>query len=94
MVTSFFRSEQKIYRSKTGVVGAFYGLLVFGLVFISLLVREEVACICICGGIMFVSVAYYVLVSRRRQRLSPEETHILMIAHVIHGTCDDVLKFA
>jgi amino acid transporter len=85
MLRSFFRDKEKQYHSFTGVVGACFGIAYFTATFIAVFVRFETQAIFIFVSVFSSSIMYYIFFGRKRQRLSPEESNTLMVAHVIKG---------
>lgn len=81
----FEKSEEVKYLSYTGFPGAIYGSLVFILIFLSLCVNSRAESKLMFAAMIGLSCIYYFAVARDRQRLSPEEKSILMVAHIIKG---------
>jgi ethanolamine permease len=83
---SKYSSVKREFRSPLGVAGAYYGLFVFAVSYVGVVVFQEdgyIAFACFLG-FMGLCAAYYVLVARQRQVFSEEEQKALFTAYVIN----------
>jgi NADH:ubiquinone oxidoreductase subunit 2 (subunit N) len=93
VVRSFFKDNQKTYKSYTGFMGAVFGIILFLSLIIIIILRGENEGLTIFCSIIGASIVFYILVAYKRQKLSPEEANELMIVHVIKSKFLLQLKF-
>jgi len=82
-----FANLPRQFRSPLGIAGAIYSMLVWILIFISLIGFQQdghFAIIAYLGIIGFLTV-YYFYLAKRKQTFSEEEKKVLFVAHVINS---------
>lgn len=79
-----FQGLERKYISKTGIMGALFGIFLCAVVLIAIAVTSLLS-IALFAGIVSLFSVYYYFVASKRQKLSAEEKEVMLIAHVIKG---------